>query len=75
MVNIIQDEPAVEPGGDDIAHGLPRCSNMGLDLSRIMTVPLKQEGDDVANGTPNSKDVRAVLDAIQSEGYFLKLIF
>ena len=48
---------------------------MGLDLSRIMTVPLKQEGDDVANGTPNSKDVRAVLDAIQSEGYFLKLIF
>ena len=48
---------------------------MGLDLSGIMTVPLKREGDNAADGTPNSKDVRAVLDAVQSEGYFLKLIF
>lgn len=74
MVNIIQNGPTIEPD-DDIAHGLPRCCNMGLDLSGIMALPLNCEWDNVADGTLHSEDARAVLDAIQSEGYFLKLIF
>ncbi|KIN05321.1 hypothetical protein OIDMADRAFT_51132 [Oidiodendron maius Zn] len=74
VVNVIHNGPAVEPGGD-IAHGLPKCCNMDLDLSGIMTRPLKHEWDNVADVSSNIKDARAVLDAIQSEGYFLKLIF
>jgi hypothetical protein len=74
VINIIQNGPSIK-ADDDIAHELPRCHDMALDLSRITALLLRQEWDKVADATFNSEEVSAVLDAIQSEGYLLKLIF
>lgn len=74
VVKIIHNEPAIE-ADDYIAHDLPTCCDMVLDLSGIMTLPLKHEQDNAVNDTLNSEETRVVLEAIESEGYFLKLIF
>jgi TolB-like protein len=74
VVNVIQKAPGIKVD-DDIAHGLPKCHEMVLDLSRITALPLMREWDKLAYATLNRKEVKAVLDAIQSEGYLLKLMF
>jgi hypothetical protein len=74
VVKIIQNGPAIEVD-DYIAHDLPTCCDMVLDLSEIMALPLKREQDNVASDTFNGEETRAVLEAIELEGYFPKLIF
>jgi hypothetical protein len=53
----------------------PEAQGMVLDLSGIAALPMRREWDTIADANFNSEDVRAVEDAIQSEGYLLKLIF
>jgi hypothetical protein len=74
VVNIIQSWPSIKVD-DNLAHELPKCHDMVLDLSRMMALLLRREWDKVADATFHSEEVRAVLDAIESEGYLLKLIF
>ena len=74
IVKIIQHGASVKVD-DDIVHCLPKYYNMVLDLSRVIALSLRHEWNNIADTTFNSEDVGAVLDAIQSEGYLLKLIF
>ena len=53
---------------------LPEAQNMTLDLSSIAALPVRREWDAIADTTFNSEDIRVVENAIQSEGYLLKLI-
>ena len=53
---------------------LAEARDMVLDLSGIAALPVKREWEKIAGGHFNSEDIRAVENAIQSEGYLLKLI-
>jgi hypothetical protein len=57
-----------------VIDDLPEAQDMVLDLSGIAALPVRHEWDTIADGNFNTEDVRAVEDAIQSEGYLLKLI-
>jgi hypothetical protein len=74
MINVNQKGLKIKVD-DDVVRQLPEGQDMVLEYSRIAVPPVKREWDEADNPNLDSKDVSAVQNAIQYEGYILKLIF
>jgi hypothetical protein len=74
MINVNQKGLKIKVD-DDVVRELPEGQDMILEYSRIAVPPVKHEWDEADNPNLESEDVSAVQNAIQYEGYILKLIF
>lgn len=62
-------------GDDSAVYELPEGQDMVLNFSRITALPVSREWNKVTDANFNGENARAVEEAIQTEGYLLKLIF